>query len=91
MKGDKAVLIHGANLTNTAMLAHMFAEARRYFAEYSLPQPPLPSDVASYVGCELLITDTEGDRGERLGKVTLTDADGRVRYEQDWLIAGPRY
>jgi len=87
MSMDRAVLIRGANLTNAAQLVHMFGEARRYFAEFALPLPPLPDNVADFVGCDLLITETRGANRERLGKVTLTTPGGDVRYERDWVIA----
>jgi hypothetical protein len=64
----------------------MFVEARNYFAEFSLAKPPLPDTVAEFVGCDLLITETKGTDGARLGKVTLFTSAGDVRYERDWVI-----
>ena len=81
------VLIRGDNLSDATQLALTFVEARRYFTEFSLPQPPLPNDVSKFIGCNFLITETEGTDGARLGKVTLLTPSGEVRYERDWIIS----
>ncbi len=84
------VLLQGSNLTSAAQLAMMFVEARKYFAQFGLAQPPLPGAAAGFVGCDFLVTETAGANGERLGKVTLAASTGDVRYEQDWVIAPGR-
>jgi len=89
MKTEKIVLIKATNLANAAQLALTFAEARKYFAEFGLPQPPLPIDVATYAGCDLEISEREGEEGGRTGKVVLTNSSG-IQYEQDWVIARAR-
>lgn len=84
------VLLQGSNLSNAAQLVMMFAQARKYFVDFRLAQPPLPSDPAAFVGCDFLVTETAGANGERLGKVTLATPAGEVRFERNWVIAPGR-
>jgi hypothetical protein len=84
----KAVLISGAPLANAAALGMMLAETRKYFSELRDRQPPLPSNVLLLAPCGLLVTEWEGDNGERIGRIQIFDPDDRIVVDKSWSLDG---
>jgi hypothetical protein len=84
-----SVLMHAENILSPGQLADALLESWRYFAELKQPLPPLPDDIAKYVGCDFQITEAVSENGTRTGKLTLTQ-DGVVRYNSDWVISSAK-
>jgi hypothetical protein len=64
----------------------LVVEITKFFTEYNLPQPPLPDNMLELGPCSILITETEGERRQRTGRVRITDAWDAVLYENEWII-----
>lgn len=62
-------------------------QVRKYFDHFNLPQPPLPENLADFVNCELLITETRHTDGKRTGQIRFIRANRDVCYEQEWTIS----
>ncbi|HET7086034.1 MAG TPA: hypothetical protein VFI23_14750 [Rhizomicrobium sp.] len=85
-KHKKAILVRGANLTNAAMVLHTVALARKYCADYRIPQPPLPADAASFAPCTLEMSEWKDDDGGRIGRLQFLRDDGSVIFDQEWRL-----
>jgi hypothetical protein len=87
LKKQKAVLIHAAPLANSAALAFSLGEARKYFAEFNLPQPPLPDNVLSLAPRGLLISEWEEEQGEKIGRIQISATDDSVMFDEEWPLS----
>ena len=91
MLNKTATLIHIDEIKNGAAMAFALAETRKYFAEFNLPQAPLPDNFLEFLPSVLLITETKGERGQRTGRIKFSRPnDGAAYFEKEWEIAPER-
>jgi hypothetical protein len=91
MLDKTATLIRIDQINNGAAMAFALVETRKYFAEFNLPQPPLPDDFISFLPSILLITETQDERGKRVGRIKFTRPDDEAIYfDKEWEIAPER-
>jgi len=90
MRERTITLVEARNLSTAPQLALTLVWVRQYFEEERSPPPPMPDSVATLAPCDLLITETSGVDGSRHGHFKITDPDGQVRYEREWVIASAR-
>ena len=87
MIGRTVVMVEVLNLSTPSQLAEALVDARKYFNEFRLPQPPIPRNFSALLPCDLLITETHGEDGSRTGRIKFTDPTGQVLYVREWAIA----
>jgi hypothetical protein len=91
MLDKTATLIRIDQINGGAVMALALVETRKYFAGFNLPQPPLPDDCIAYLPSVLLITETRGERGKRVGRIKFIRPDDEATYfDQEWEIAPER-
>lgn len=81
-------LVDFSNIPNAAVMAAALLETRKYFAEFNMTQPPMPTNANSFIPCRLLVTETENEvlSQNRVGRIQFIRENGDVCYDNEWRI-----
>jgi hypothetical protein len=66
------------------------AQAKNALAARRITNAPWPC-MLDYVGCNLLITSKKTSGGHKIGRLVLSQDNGKTRFEREWtIVEAPR-
>jgi hypothetical protein len=84
MIGQTEVVFRG-KLSPAYRVMGVVTLAKNALAARRITNAPLPG-MLDYVGCELLITERRAKDGRNIGRLVLSQQNGKTRFEREWTI-----
>ena len=89
MIGQTEVLFRG-KLSPAYAVMGAVTMAKNALAERRVTNAPWPN-MMDYVGCNLLITERKAEDGKKIGRLVLSQQNGKMRFEREWtIVVAPR-